>query len=155
AFLLSIVIGGHDLFIKGFRNLFTFYFDMKTLMTIAVIGAAIIGEWMEASIVVLLFVLSKALEAYSVEKARYSIQSLVNNTPKKATVIRDGEQIEMHVESININDILLVKPGERVAMDGDVITGSTSINQAAITGESMPVTKQNGDEVFAGTLNEE
>src|SRR5699024_11063533 len=80
---------------------------------------------------------------------------LVNIAPKKATVIRDGEQIEMHVESINMNDILVVKPGERVAMDGDVITGSTSINQAAITGESMPVTKQNGDEVFAGTLNED
>src|SRR5699024_11604521 len=84
-----------------------------------------------------------------------SIQSLVNIAPKKGTVIRDGEQIEMHVESININDILVVKPGERVAMDGDVITGSTSINQAAITGESMPVTKQSGDEAFAGTLNEE
>src|SRR5699024_7716858 len=83
-----------------------------------------------------------------------SIQSLVNIAPKKATVIRDGEQIEMHVESININDILVVKPGERVAMDGDVITGSTSINQAAIIGESMPITKQSGDEVFAKTLKE-
>src|SRR5699024_9360372 len=147
AFLLSIVIGGYDLFIKGFKNLFSFYFDMKTLMTIAVIGAAIIGECMEASIVVLLFAVSEALEAYSVEKSRQSSQSLFNNAPKKATVIRDGEQIEMHVESININDILVVKPGERVAMDGDVITGSTSINQAAITGESMPVTIQSGDEV--------
>src|SRR5699024_11451341 len=106
AFLLSIVIGGYDLFIKEFKNLFSFYFDMMTLMTIAVIGAAIIGEWMEASIVVLLFALSEALEAYSVDKARQSIQSLVNIAPKKATVIRDGEQIEMHVESININDIL-------------------------------------------------
>src|SRR5699024_11618288 len=123
AFLLSIVIGGYDLFIKGFKNLFSFYFDMKTLMTIAVIGAAIIGEWMEASIVVLLFALIEALEAYSVEKARQSIKSLVNIAPNKATVIRDGEQIEMHVESININDILIVKPGVRMAIDSEVITG--------------------------------
>src|SRR5699024_5159273 len=103
ACLLSIARAGYDLCIKGFKNLFCFYFDMKTLMTIAVIGAAIIGEWLEASIVVLLFALSEALEAYSVDKARQSIQSLVNIAPKKATVIRDGEQIEMHVESININ----------------------------------------------------
>src|SRR5699024_11446636 len=110
---------------------------------------AIIGRWLEASIVVLLFDLSEALEAYSVDKARQSIQSLVNIAPKKATVIRDGEQIEMHVESININDRLVVKPGERVAMDGDVITGSTSINEAAITGESMALSQQGGGYVFS------
>ena len=154
-FLIAIIIGGYDLFFQGIKNLVSLYFDMKTLMTIAIIGAAIIGEWMEAAIVVLLFSLSEALEAYSVDKARQSLQSLIKLAPKKAMVRRNHELLELDVEQIQVNDILQIKPGERIAMDGEIINGKSAINQAAITGESMPVVKKTGDEVFAGTLNEE
>lgn len=154
-FILSIVVGGYDLFISGFKNLFRFYFDMKTLMTIAIIGAAFIGEWIEGAIVVLLFALSEALEEYSIDKARQSIHSLINIAPNKAVIRRGNDFQELDVKQIQIDDVMIIKPGEKVAMDGEVIDGQTSINQAAITGESLPVHKTIGDEVFAGTINEE
>jgi len=154
-FIIAILVGGYDLFITGFKNLFRFYFDLHTLMTIAIIGAAFIGEWVEGAAVVILFAISEALESYSVDKARQSIKSLVDIAPNYATIRRENEIVELHVNDIIIGDIMIIKPGEKVAMDGEVISGHTSINQAAITGESIPVHKHSGDEVFAGTLNEE
>lgn len=153
--LLAMLIGGYHLFIAGFKNLFSFYFDMKTLMTIAIIGAALIGEWTEGAIVVLLFALSEALESYSVDKARQSIKTLMDIAPNEATIRRGEKLISLHVSAIRMDDVMIIKPGEKIAMDGDVISGQTSINQAAITGESLPVAKSTGDEVFAGTINEE
>lgn len=154
-FVAAILIGGFDLFIVGFKNLAKLEFDMKTLMTIAIIGAAIIGEWAEGAVVVFLFALSEALEEYSIDKARQSITALMDIAPNKATVRRGDQTIELDVEDIVINDIMVIKPGEKLAMDGEVISGQSSINQAAITGESIPVHKIPGDEVFAGTINEE
>ena len=153
-FLIAIVVGGAEIFIAGFKNLAKLEFDMKTLMTIAIIGAAIIGEWKEAAVVVFLFAVSEALEAYSMDKARQSIRSLMDIAPPSAIIKRDGELVEVLTEEIQINDVLIIKPGEKIAMDGVVITGKSSINQAAITGESIPVAKEVGDEVFAGTLND-
>ncbi|MCA1318954.1 cadmium-translocating P-type ATPase [Bacillus tianshenii] len=154
-FGVSIIVGGYPLFKVGIRNLFKLEFDMKTLMTVAIIGAAIIGEWGEGAVVVFLFALSEALEGYSMDKARESIRSLLDIAPKKATVRRGTEELELDVEDIRINDILLIKPGQKIAMDGEVVKGQSSINQSTITGESIPVLKVVGDEVFAGTLNEE
>ncbi|WP_047986548.1 heavy metal translocating P-type ATPase [Ornithinibacillus californiensis] len=155
AFLAAIVVGGYTLFQVGLKNLIKLQFDMKTLMTIAIIGAAIIGEWAEGAVVVFLFALSEALESYSMDKARQSIKSLMDIAPKRATIRRGLETIEIDVEDVQIGDILLIKPGQKIAMDGEVINGASSINQAAITGESIPVHKVVGDEVFAGTMNEE
>jgi Zn2+/Cd2+-exporting ATPase len=155
AFLVAIVIGGYSLFKVGLKNLVKWQFDMKTLMTIAIIGAAIIGEWSEGAVVVILFAISEALEKYSMDKARASIRSLMDIAPKEALIKRNDKEMLIHVEDIMVGDIMIVKPGQKIAMDGLVILGNSSVNQAAITGESVPVEKQVNDEVFAGTLNEE
>lgn len=154
-FAVSIVIGGADIFRTGFKNIVRFEFDMKTLMTIAIIGAVIIGEWREGAVIVFLFAISEALEAYSINKARQSIRLLMDIAPSVANVKRGAEIIELPTEEIIIGDVLLVKPGEKIAMDGTVLTGLSTINQAAITGEAVPVLKEQGDDVFAGTVNEE
>lgn len=154
-FIAAIIIGGFSLFKVGFQNLLHLDFDMRTLMTVAIIGAAIIGEWAEASIVVILFAISEALERYSMDKARKSIRSLMDIAPKEALIRRNGQEIMVHVDDIVVGDIMIVKPGQKIAMDGLVVSGYSGVNQAAITGESIPVAKTSGDEVFAGTLNEE
>lgn len=155
AYGASILVGGQRLFTTGLKNLLRLEFDMRTLMTIAVIGAAIIGEWGEGATVVILFSISEVLESYSMDKARQSIRSLMDIAPKEALIRRGNQEFTVEVDDIRIGDILIVKPGQKIAMDGKVVKGLSAVNQAAITGESVPVSKTIDDEVFAGTLNEE
>ncbi|HEN6767237.1 TPA: cadmium-translocating P-type ATPase [Streptococcus agalactiae] len=154
-YILAIIIGGFDLFKEGFSDLIKLDFSMESLMTIAIIGAAFIGEWAEGSIVVILFAISEALERFSMDKARQSIRSLMDIAPKEALIRRNNVEQLVSVDKIDIDDIMIIKPGQKIAMDGLVINGHSSVNQAAITGESVPVEKQLDDEVFTGTLNEE
>lgn len=121
----SILIGGYSLFIKGFKNLSRFKFDMSTLMTIAIIGAALIGEWGEGATVVILFAISEALERYSMDKARQSIESLMDIAPKEALIRRGNQELIVSVDDIQVGDVMIVKPGQKLAMDGIVVnTGS-------------------------------
>ena len=154
-YILAIIIGGFDLFKEGFSDLIKLDFSMESLMTIAIIGAAFIGEWAEGSIVVILFAISEALERFSMDKARQPIRSLMDIAPKEALIRRNNVEQLVSVDKIDIDDIMIIKPGQKIAMDGLVINGHSSVNQAAITGESVPVEKQLDDEVFAGKLNEE
>lgn len=149
----AILIGGYTLFIKGIKNLSRLNFEMSTLMTIAIVGAVFIGQWREAATVVILFAISEVLERYSMDKARESIESLLDLAPTKALIRRGNQEMTIEVEEIQIDDLMIVKPGQKLAMDGIIVKGEASLNQAAITGESVPVTKTPGNEVFAGTLN--
>ena len=127
---------------------------INTLMVIAVVGAALIGEWAEAAIVVVLFSLGEALEGYAADQSRSALEGLLDLAPPMALKkLPNGETREVPVEQVAIGDRVLVRPGDRVSVDGIVRAGQSGVDQAPITGESVPVDKKTGDEVFAGTIN--
>ncbi|MGL6029335.1 MAG: heavy metal translocating P-type ATPase, partial [Legionella sp.] len=155
AALVAIGLSGLNLFKKGLIALRTKAMNINSLMLIAVTGAFFIGAWPEAAMVTVLFALAERIERYSLDKARLAIRSLMQITPEKAFVKQDNGTWEFQmVEQVKVGSIVKVKPGERIPLDGEVISGQSTVNQAPVTGESMPITKQIGDEVFAGTLNE-
>ena len=127
---------------------------MNVLMSVAVAGAACIGEWTEAAAVVFLFALSELLEGFSVGRARRAIQSLLELTPETALVKRGDQIQEVRVEEVKVDEVVAVKSGARVPLDGVVTSGESAINQAPITGESMPVTKAKDDRLIGGTINQ-
>lgn len=151
----AIASGGWYIFPKAVGAARRMTPDMNLLMTVAVAGAALIGEWGEGAIVVFLFGLAELLEAMSVSRARRAIQSLMALSPQTALVKRGERFEELPAESVQIGEVIAVQNGARIPLDGVVLSGSSAVDQAAITGESMPVSKSSGDEVFAGTLNGE
>lgn len=153
-YLLAMIIGGYHVARAAFYSVRAFTFDMNFLMIIAAIGATILGEWSEGATVVVLFALGNTLQAYTMDKTRKSIQSLMELSPKEALVKRKGQEVTLPVDEIVIGDIVIVKPGQKIPMDGIVQSGLSYVNQAPITGESLPVEKCKGSEVFAGTINE-
>ncbi|MFO9703069.1 heavy metal translocating P-type ATPase [Legionella pneumophila] len=153
--LLAIGLSGPPTFKKGWLALRTKAMNINSLMLIAIIGAVFIGAWPEAAMVTVLFALAERIERYSLDKARLAIRSLMQIAPEVARVKQDNGQWQtIPIEQVHLDAIFKVKPGERIPLDGVVILGKSTVNQAPITGESMPVTKAIDDTVFAGTLNE-
>lgn len=153
--LFSIAAGGHGTLRKGWLALKSFTLNINFLMSLAVLGAVSIGEWPEAAMVVFLFALAEMIETLSMDHARNAIHGLMAMSPETAWVqLAGGEWQEVESEAVSVGVIVKVKPGERIPLDGVVTAGSSSVNQAPITGESVPVLKSAGDPVFAGTVNE-
>lgn len=150
----SIVIGGYKPAKSAFYAIKSISLDMNVLMTAAVIGAAAIGQWLEGATVVWLFALGNLLQTRSIEKTRNSIRHLIDLAPPDAWVKLGSDMVKKPVEDIAVGQIIIVKPGDKIPLDGNVINGESSVNQAPITGESFPVDKIVGDQVFAGTVNE-
>src|SRR5450759_1241539 len=123
-------------------------------MLIGSVGAMLLGMWAESAILIFVYSLGDVLESYAVDKARGAIRSLVELMPKEALVRKDGKEVMLSTENIGIGDIVVVRPGERIPVDGEVIQGFSFVDQAAVTGESIPVRKNRGDDVFAGTINQ-
>lgn len=152
---IGIIVAGYPIARAGLMELRLRRADMNLLMTISVIGAVALGDWFEAALVIFLFSLGTTLQTFTFSRTRHAIASLMDITPPTATVKRDNnDEVTVRVEEIQIGEILTIRPGQRVALDGIVVSGNSSIDQSPITGESIPEDKQTGDRVFAGTLNQ-
>lgn len=127
--------------------------DINTLMVVAVAGALVLGEWLEAAAVVFLFAVAQWLELRTMARARQAIRALMDLSPREAIVRRNGVESRLAVDEIRVGDEILVRPGDKVPLDGAVAAGHSDVNEAPLTGESLPVDKGPGDEVFAGTIN--
>jgi Cd2+/Zn2+-exporting ATPase len=152
-YLASVLFGAYHFARKGLYALKTLSLGINFLMSLAILGAIVIGEYVEAASLAFLFSLAELLEEFSVERARRSLRELIKLAPREARVRRNGEELLCPIEEIAVGEVCIVKPGERIALDGQVLSGSSFVNQAPITGESVPVEKRPGDEVFAGTIN--
>lgn len=151
----SAFVGGWNFFPKGFRAARSLRLDMNFLMTVAIFGALAIGEFMEAAAIAFLFAIAELLESYAVDRARASVASLMSLTPDEATVLRDGRETRVRADEVQVEEVVVVRAGERIPVDGLVVHGVSSVDQSSITGEPLPADKAEGDQVFAGTVNEE
>ncbi|MFC2974146.1 heavy metal translocating P-type ATPase [Azotobacter bryophylli] len=153
--LSAVLLCGLDVYRKGWIALKNRNLNINALMSIAVTGALLIGQWPEAAMVMFLFAVAELIEAKSLDHARHSIGELMKLAPDRATVRQnDGTWAEIAADAVALGSIVRVRPGERIALDGEVVGGRSAVNQAPITGESLPVEKSPGDPVFAGTINE-
>ncbi|TFB13299.1 cadmium-translocating P-type ATPase [Filobacillus milosensis] len=153
-YAIAIVLSGYKPVKSAYFAIKSRSLDMNVLMSAAAIGAALIGEWFEGATVVWLFALGNVLQNKSIERTRKSISNLMDLAPSVAWVKINAELVKKSVEEVAVGDIVVIKPGDRLPLDGEIISGETSVNQAPITGESIPVDKVDGDTVYAGTINE-
>lgn len=152
--LAALGIAGRPVAVSGFNALrLSRELNINSLMTIAAVGAVIIAQYAEAAVVMVLFSIGEALEGYTADRARRSLRTLLDLTPPDALLLRDGKTITVPAASLQVADVVLVQPSQRIPADGVILTGAGGVNQAPITGESMPVAKTVGDVVYAGTIN--
>lgn len=150
-----VVISGYSIVKGALEGLLKFSFNMNLLITMAAVGAFLIGHGEEGAAVFFLFYMAEFLEDYASKRARNSIASLLKLTPQTAQVLREGTEREVHVHSVQVDEEVVVRPGDKIPLDGVVVKGVSAVDQASITGESIPITKKVGDEVYAGTMNTE
>jgi Cd2+/Zn2+-exporting ATPase len=151
----AIVTGGWHIVPRGVRAAMNRALDMNFLMSVAAVGAVLIGEYEEGASAMFLFAVAQLLETYSMDRARNAIKALMDLSPAEATVLREGREERVPVDRVEVGETVVVRPGEKIPVDGTVLTGRSGVDQAPITGESMPVDKEPGAEVFAGSLNGE
>lgn len=160
-YFAGAVISGEQILRNGYYSARTRSLDIDLLMSLGILGALTasvgFGEalYLEAGMLAVLFSVAELMEEYAMDRARSSLRELVDLSPTTATVRRDGEEVTVPVEQLRIGDHIIVRPGDRIPADGTVFEGESAVNQAPITGESVPVDKTDGDEVYAGTINEE
>jgi len=154
-FLLSYLSGAYFATWDTIKTLKKGRFDIEFLMVLAAVGAAVLNKWHEGALLLFLFSLGHSLEHYAMDRARESIKALAEVAPKTAQIVRDGSESTIQISELQRGDVIQIKPGERIAADGVVIEGRSSVDESSITGESMPVVKEAGQQVFAGTLNGE
>ena len=154
-YLLAYLAGGYDIATHAVPGLLKGKFDTDVLMLAAAVGAALLGEWAEGAFLLFLFGLGHAGEHYALDRARNAIGELGALMPKQAFVKRGDQIVERPVETLAIDEVVVVRPGDRIPVDGEIVRGASAIDQAAITGESIPVVKGEGEGVFAGSINTE
>ena len=154
-YILAYVAGGYDIATHAIPGLLRGKFDTDVLMLAAAAGAALLGEWVEGAFLLFLFSLGHAGEHYALDRARRAVNALGELMPPTAQVKRGDEIVPLPVEQLQVGDVVVVRPGDRIPVDGDISRGRSNIDQSAITGESVPVEKSEGDEVFAGTINQD
>ncbi|MCC7450986.1 MAG: cadmium-translocating P-type ATPase [Anaerolineae bacterium] len=152
--IISYIAGGWFGVQAGIESLLHKEINVDLLMVLAAAGAATVNQWREGAILLFLFSLSNVLQAYAMDRSRNAIKALLKLRPNEATIRQDGSLIVVPVESLNLRDVVVIRPGERFPIDGRVIDGESTVDQSPITGESMPVSKGKGDDVFAGTVNQ-
>lgn len=151
----AVLVGGYPIFRRAFLGLRARQINADLLMTVAILAALTIREFISAALVVFFMLIAHSLEQFTTDRARRAIRAVTELAPETARVRRNGQEITVPVEELRVGDVVIVRPGERMPADGEVIEGRSSVNQSAITGESLPLQKVPGDSVFAGTLNEQ
>ena len=154
-YIIAYIFGGWDISQHAWHAIKEKHFDTDLLMVMAALGAAALGEFAEGALLLFLFSLGHALEERALDRARTAVRALADLAPKVALVRRDGKEQELPVESLQLEDLVIVRPGVRIPVDGVISNGNSGVDQASVTGESMPVDKAPGDQVFASTVNGE
>jgi Cd2+/Zn2+-exporting ATPase len=152
-YLAAIVVGGLPIFRAAVAGLRARHLDMNVLMSAATVGAVAIGEWAEAASVVVLFAAGNALQVYAIDRTRGAVRALVRLAPNEVLVRRGSSEVVVPADEVEVGDTVIVRPGERLAVDGRVVEGSSAVDEAPVTGESVPVEKGPGDGVYSGSLN--